>query len=145
MAKQTDQGGDDTSTEQENARQTRHNAKAALINQWGQAIKDVTIRHLRGNVKGEGETQTYPTLSNGETAKPFEVVFITGFASPYDYWWVQFTTPDGATWSCKDNFYCSYSSDDEGTTAEFTLNGDSKNMHVHFLHSSDCDVSINKG
>lgn len=73
--------------------------------------------------------------------------YTTGFGSLCDYWYVQFKDNGGTHWCTGDwlDFYCSITSDDEGGTVKFTLNGGDKELDVDMPESSDCYEGMEKG
>jgi hypothetical protein len=119
-----------------------HPGKARIVNEWGQDVENVTLRHRRGNDPHQQEIKIYPHIPDLGTSEDLDVMFETGVFSPNDYWWVHFTPAGGVPWQCKDDFYCSFRKDDKSAT--LTLRGDSTDMTVKFEVSSGCEVSLHK-
>jgi hypothetical protein len=121
-----------------------HTGKAYVTNNWGITLAEVTLRHRRSNDSSKQEQKTWTQLGPGDrTTDPLSFSYDTGAGSSFDYWWVAFITNGGDTYTCKDNFYCSVSSSDDGTV-EVTLNLDSRSMKLTFSNSSSCSVSLSK-
>ena len=120
---------------------TARSGQARVKNEWGVDLAQITLRHRRGNDPGRQEEQAFYSIPQGSTTPYMAFTYETGAFSPFDYWWVKFMTVGGDSWQCKDNFYCSVSSSDNGKV-DLTLNGDSTDMSVKFSSSSGCTVNI---
>ncbi|WP_299768232.1 hypothetical protein [uncultured Dokdonia sp.] len=112
-----------------------------VLNNWGVSLKELTIRHRRGNDPNEQEEMTYENIPVGGKTEPLRIKYETGIGSANDYWWVKFVTIGNETFQCKDNFYCSISSDDDGEVL-LTLEGDRIDMDVTFNESIGCSVDL---
>jgi hypothetical protein len=125
---------------------TQHKGKAKVVNHWGIDLASLTLRHRRSNNPDLQEEVTWYNVSSGDTTSGMSFIYETGAGSPFDYWWVSFVTINGHTYGCKDNFYCSVSSDDDLSRRSviLTLDGASREMRVDLPTSSDCTVSISK-
>ena len=112
-----------------------------LVNDWGVDLAQVTIRHRRGNDESKQEQYTFHNVEPDAKVGPVPVKYTVGSGSPFDYWWIKFTTQNGAAYTCKSNFYCSISSDDDGTVY-LRVDGSTKKMYVKFSKSSGCNVEL---
>jgi hypothetical protein len=102
---------------------TSHTREAYITNNWGITLPEVTLRHRRSNDASKQEQTTWDLLVPGErVSSPLSFTYETGPFSPYDYWWIKFSTLGGDTYTCKDNFYCSVSASDDGKV-EISLEG----------------------
>lgn len=122
---------------------TDHTGKAYVTNDWGVTLAEFTLRHRRSNDSSQQEMTTWTSIAPGEKVGPLKFKYSTGIASPKDYWWVSFRTHSGEIFTCKDSFYCSVSSDDDGNV-NISVHLDSKSMTVSFSSSSGCRVAIEK-
>lgn len=122
---------------------TDHSGSVYLQNDWGVDIARLTIRHRRSNDPDKQEEQSFYNVAAGAKVGPMAITYTTGAGSPFDYWWVKFATQNGTTFDCKDNFYCSISSDDDGTVT-LRLDGSNSDLYVNFSSSSGCSVSIDQ-
>jgi Up-Regulated in long-lived daf-2 len=121
-----------------------HTGQAYVTNNWGITLAEVTLRHRRSNNSDKQEQKTWRQLGPGDrTSDPLSFSYETGAGSSFDYWWVAFITNGGDTYTCKDNFYCSVSSSDNGIV-QVSLNLDSRSMKLTFSNSSSCTVSLFK-
>jgi hypothetical protein len=120
---------------------TTHHGNAHLTNDWGSDLASVTLRHRRSNDPEKQEEQTWNNVAAGAVLSPLQFTYETGMASPFDYWWVKLVTTGGHTYQCKDNFYCSVSSSDDGEV-QLTLDGAPEELRVSFSESSGCTVSV---
>lgn len=118
---------------------------AVVVNNWDRkGITQVTLRHRYRNSPSEEQQRTWSSLGFGALSDPpLDVIYYTGAFTGYDYWWIQFTDSSGQVWTCKDNFYCYLTADDDGTTLTFTLNGAAEEMIIT-MNSGGCQVSVNK-
>lgn len=112
-----------------------------LVNDWGVDLAQVTIRHRRSNDGSKQEQYTFHNVEPDSTVGPVPVQYTVGSGSPFDYWWVKFTTQNGATFTCKANFYCSIGSEDDGKVY-LRLDGSTKQLYVKFNKSSGCNVDL---
>lgn len=120
---------------------TERTANCVVVNQWGQSISAVTLRHRYANDPSYQQETTWPSLGPGATSTPsLQAIYWTG-ATGHDYWWVQFTDANGKIWSCKQNFYCTLESDDENTTVYFFVNGSSEELQIQMV-SGNCETSL---
>lgn len=122
---------------------TDHQGNVYLQNDWGVDLSQLTIRHRRSNDPKLQEEQSYQLVAAGAKVGPMPITYTTGAGSPFDYWWVKFVTQNGSTFDCKDNFYCSISSDDDGNVT-LRIDGSDTNMYVEFSSSSGCTVDIDE-
>lgn len=122
---------------------TDHQGTVYLQNDWGVDLAQLTIRHRRSNDSNQQEEQSYYGVQAGQNVGPMAITYTTGAASPFDYWWVKFETQNGTTFDCKNDFYCSISSDDDGNVT-LRLDGSDSEMYVQFNSSSGCSVGIVK-
>ncbi|MGE7416257.1 hypothetical protein [Methylobacterium tarhaniae] len=122
---------------------TDHSGIVYLQNDWGVDLAQLTIRHRRSNDPDKQEEQTFYNVVAGDSVGPMAITYTTGAGSPFDYWWVKFVTQNGSTFDCKDNFYCSISSDDDGRVM-LRLDGSDSELYVSFSSSSGCSVSISQ-
>jgi hypothetical protein len=120
---------------------TEHNGSVTFENGWGINLFTVTIRHRQGNSYDRQEERTYEHVQPGETVGPMAIKYTTGVGSPFDYWWIKIQAENGSTYTCKDNFYCYISSDDDGKV-KLRADGASRNLYVTFSKSSGCSVSL---
>jgi Up-Regulated in long-lived daf-2 len=121
---------------------TTRTAYCVVVNQWGEQITQVTLRHRYQNDPNFTEEHTWPSLNQGEqSSPPLKVTYQTGFGAGRDYWWTQFTDAQGFIWTCKQNFYCNLKSEDDGQTIYFFLNGNDENMYIQMI-SPGCWVSL---
>jgi len=126
----------------ESTTSTKKTGTATLTNFWGVNLAQVTLRHRISNERDKEEIYTWYGVEEGATADPpLAINYELGFASGKDYWWVKFVTIGGNEYTCKGNFYCSFSSDDNGKAA-IVLEGDDNEMTVDFSESSGCSVAI---
>jgi hypothetical protein len=120
---------------------TDHVGHVYLQNDWGADLFSVTIRHRRGNDADKQEQQSFNNVPAGAKVGPMEITYTTGAGSPFDYWWIKFQLSNGATYSCKSNFYCYISSSDDGVVL-LRIDGADKDMYVSFSSSSGCYVGL---
>lgn len=122
---------------------TSNTGYAYIENSWGLDIAFVTIRHRRSNDVTKEDISYYQDLKNGsKTENPLVFTYETGAFSAFDYWWINFITVNGDMYNCKDNFYCSVSSNDDGKV-QINLDGSKKEMTVSFSVSGGCYVALN--
>jgi hypothetical protein len=110
---------------------------------WGENLTSLYLRHRRGNDPSRQEQATWLAIWETDRAGPMPFTYETGPASPYDYWYVKFTTTSGQVWYCKDNFYCSVSPSDDGNVW-LRIDGADQLLHVKFSSSSGCTVGLSK-
>jgi hypothetical protein len=119
-------------------------AKAVVRNDWGGRIANVQFRHRYDNDHMDhGE---WRWLDNGASSEAIDVGYWTGFGrTGYDYWWVQFEA-GCFTFTCKDDFYCFLTRDDEGQMVRCRVYIDGKDvkMNVGCPRSSACTVTLSK-
>ena len=117
-------------------------AKAAVKNDWGSEISNVELHHRYDNDhKDDG---SWDSIENGQTGETFDVGYWTGFLrTGYDYWLVKFEA-DGKSWTCKDNFYCFLTGDDQGGTIVCRVykDGGEGKMEVKCPQSSSATVGL---
>lgn len=109
-----------------------------VVNNTGVDITAVTLKHRYDN--DHCDKKTWSQIRSGATAGGLEVGFWTGFLrTGKDYWQIFFSW-SGASYTCKDNFYCFLTKDDVGglVRIELTLS----NMQVVPPTSSSCNVSL---
>lgn len=111
-------------------------------NDWSN-LKHLTVRHLRGNDPGNGETFEFEGVKHGDRLGPLSIQYIVGIGSPFDYWWLEFTTDTGLTFSIKPDFYCYISSNDDGQVL-LRLSSDDRNISVSFSASTGCQVEVSQ-
>lgn len=116
-------------------------AAVYLINDWGVDLAQVTVRHRQGNDATKQDQHTFHNVEPDGTVGPFPARYVVGSGSAYDYWWIKLTTQNGATYTCKSNFYCSISSDDDGKVY-VRVDGSNKQLYVKFSKSSGCQVDL---
>ncbi|MHA7633377.1 hypothetical protein [Corallococcus sp. M7] len=119
---------------------TQQTANAVVVNHWGAAITNVTLRHRYSNNPEYQQQGNWASLAENATSSSFQVIFWTG-AIGHDYWWIQFEDANGKIWQCKQNFYCTLSSPDAGNTLYFFVNGSAEEMQCQFV-STQCNVSL---
>lgn len=123
---------------------TDHKGYVHITNNWGIDITEITLRHRRGNEPGLEESTVIRGFPQGRKIQnALEITYTTGLGSPYDYWWVKFVAVGGGEYTCKDNFYCSISSSDDGHV-DIWLNGDNQTMSVAFSGGDRCSVKLSK-
>lgn len=123
---------------------TVHDGHARMYNGWGEDLASITLRHRRGNDSEKEEMKTWRAVKSATwTPESDELKFKyeTGMGSPYDYWWIKVVTLNNKSYSCKDNFYCSLSSGDDGSV-KITADAAAKEAIVKFSSSSGCDVAL---
>ena len=109
-----------------------------VVNNTGVDITAVTLKHRYDT--DHYDEKTWPQIKSGATAGGLNVGFWTGpLRTGYDYWQIFFSWA-GASYTCKDNFYCFLTKDDVGglVRIELTLS----NMKVVPPKSSYCNVSL---
>jgi len=67
----------------------------------------------------------------------------TSMGSPFDYWCIRIVEVSWNVYECKDDFYCSVSSDDGGEV-EITSQSDSRDFRINFNSSSGCKCGLSK-
>lgn len=120
-----------------------HTGHVKIENKWGTSITSIFLRHRRGNDESKEESTTFINIPNKGVTENMDFTYTTGAASPFDYWWIKFVTLSDDTFTCKNNFYCSVDSDDNGYVT-IKLNGDDEHMYVNFSDSSGCKCSLKK-
>ena len=123
--------------------------RVVVENNWGIGLASIYLRHRIGNEDSSEKEQehTWTNVQNGETTNnPMVVTIETGLFSPRDYWWIKIVDIASNAYACKDNFYCSLTSDDAATNRDVVvkLEGDSKEMKVVPPDSSSASVSLYK-
>jgi hypothetical protein len=124
---------------------TTRTCNAVVVNNWDRnGLRGVTFRHRYRNDPDNEQKRTWDNLPYGVISSPaLDVIYYTGAFTGFDYWWVEFTDSNGQRWTCKDNFYCYLTSDDDGTTVTFSLNGSSERMEIT-MNSGGCYVTVYK-
>ncbi|WP_131821066.1 hypothetical protein [Ensifer sp. LCM 4579] len=113
-----------------------------FVNDWGEGLSLVTVRHRRGNNPHTQEQKTIFNISPGESLKSIlPIIYETGIGAPFDYWWIKFCLKRGGSYTINDNFYSSISHNDDGQVT-LTVDGNDEKLHVTFSASSSCKVSI---
>ncbi|MEU3959416.1 hypothetical protein AB0F42_06295 [Streptomyces buecherae] len=133
-------------TADQQQRRTLHTGYARVYNGWGEDLAQITLRHRRDNDPAKEETKTWRAVKTAEWTPEndkLKFTYETGMGSDYDYWWIKVVTLNNKTYVCKDNFYCSVSSDDDGNV-KVTVDGASKEMVIEFSSSSGCTVSLDE-
>ncbi|NTF21133.1 hypothetical protein G6L37_22285 [Agrobacterium rubi] len=120
---------------------TDHPGLVFLQNDWGSDLYSITIRHRRSNDPNLQEEQTFTNVAAGDQVGPMAITYTTGAGSPFDYWWIKFQLPNGAVYSCKNNFYCYISSSDK-PVVNLRIDGADQNLYVNFSDSSGCSVGL---
>jgi hypothetical protein len=122
-----------------------HTCNAVVVNNWDKnGVTQVTLRHRYRNDPSQQQARTWSTLDFGGISQPpLDIIYYTGAFTGFDYWWIQFTDSSGQVWTCKDNFYCYLTADDDRTTVAFTLNGAAEEMIIT-MNSGGCEVSVYK-
>jgi hypothetical protein len=117
-------------------------ARATVKNDWGSEISIINLKHRYDN--DHYDEHSWPSIDQGASGESFKVGYWTGFGrTGKDYWLITFEA-DGKLWSCKDNFYCFLTSDDENMEVVcrvYQENGNGK-MEVMCPGSSNCTVSL---
>ncbi|MEG4854955.1 hypothetical protein QUB10_29220 [Microcoleus sp. B5-D4] len=124
---------------------TTRTCNGVVINNWDkEGITNVTLRHRYRNDPNQEQSRTWPSLGfGGISLTDLDIIYYTGVGTGYDYWWIQFTDSTGQVWTCKDNFYCYLTADDDGTKVLFALNGAAEQMDIT-MSSGGCYVSVYK-
>ncbi|WP_437313091.1 hypothetical protein [Sorangium sp. So ce385] len=129
------------SADQAEVAATERTASCVVVNNWGEQLTNVTLRHRYRNNPEHQQEMTWPSLSTGAISTALRVQYWTGIGTGFDYWWIQFEDARGKIWSCKQNFYCSLESEDGGHTIYFFLSGAAEEMQIQMI-SSGCEVSL---
>lgn len=133
--------GHESKAGEEGVSSTDHTGYVYLQNDWGVDLFSATIRHRRSNDPNKQEEMSFNNVTAGSKVGPMPITYTTGAGSPFDYWWIKFQLANGATYTCKNNFYCYISSSDDGTVL-LRIDGADKNMYVSFSSSSGCYVGL---
>jgi hypothetical protein len=121
--------------------QIDHTGSVRVLNDWGVDLHSLTVRHRRGNDPELQDERTFYNVLAGQEAGPLSITYTTGIGSPFDYWWVKFTTDTGTNFSMKSDFYCYISASDDGTV-KLRLDAATSEMYVTFSESSGCYVAL---
>lgn len=102
---------------------------------------DITSVHLSHRYDNDHhDERTWPTIAAGGVSDTLNVGFWTGFGrTGKDYWHISFTC-GGATYSCKDNFYCFLTRHDVGHRVRVEVALDC--MRIRCPASSSAEVSL---
>ncbi|MEU9790846.1 hypothetical protein AB0E27_09460 [Streptomyces sparsogenes] len=117
---------------------TNH-AYANIKNNTGITLKRVTLHHQYSDDPDEG--MSWENVAPGATTSDMEVNYNTGFIrTGQDYWWCQYTLPDGSIWVSPGRLLETLHPGDQGTSRTFTITGslfagrsDSMNLHKESL------------
>jgi len=117
---------------------------AYVTNRWGCELKSIFLRHCRGNDESREESITLENVNDIEERKgPLCFTYTTSMGSPFDYWYIRIVEVSGNVYECKDDFYCSVSSDDGGEV-EISLQGNLRDFRINFNSSSGCKCRLSK-
>lgn len=116
-----------------------HTGYFYVINMCDFNLSNVYVRHTQ-----KGVDTTVLTVPNISPLLPYDnepkyFQYATGFGSPYDYWYIEFSTSFGQ-FATKNNFYCSLTSSDTGGVSIIIL--PSMSARMEFSSSSGCKVSL---
>lgn len=115
-------------------------AKAAVKNDFGTEIHNVTLKHRYDN--DHYDKGSWDAIPSGEESSAISVGYWTGFLrTGKDYWWISFEAL-GKIWTCKSNFYCFLREDDDYVRIIVSRDGDNAKMYVDCPVSGDCTVSL---
>ena len=114
-----------------------------LVNNWGGEITSVKLNHRYDD--DHHDNHEWASLADGAEGTGMQAGYWTGpLRTGKDYWQVSFNA-DGNAYACKNNFYCSLTSDDaeSGRAVVVTIKaaGD-LTFHVAPPVSSSCNVSL---
>ena len=97
-------------------------ARACIENDTGVTLTNVTLHHRYSD--DPDEEQTWPDVGPGATTGTMDVHYNTGVIRyGQDYWWAQYTLPDGSVWVSPTTVIATLSSGDQGKTQTFTITG----------------------
>lgn len=112
-----------------------------VVNISGQTFKKITVRHRIGNNPNAiTAEETFYDLKDHHVSNVVDFVYLTGFATPYDYWFIDLELISGYKYKTKDNFYCSVSHTDNGMVT-IAIYSDLE-AHFTFSKSSGCKVHL---
>lgn len=110
-------------------------------NLTGQTLKKLYVRHRIGNHESSmNEHARFENVEYWDSTKGTKFRYQTGFATPYDYWYIEIELENGYVYATKDDFYCSVSSNDNGL-AFITIHEDLQARFI-FSSSSGCRVHL---
>lgn len=99
-----------------------NSAYARIQNNSGIPLKSVSLFHQYSDDPDEGHT--WSDVAPGVATPTMTVGYNTGFIrTGQDYWWVQYTLPDGSVWVSPGTLVETLHPDDQGTTKTFTITG----------------------
>ncbi len=99
-----------------------NSALARIQNDSGVSLKSVTLHHQYSDDPDQG--MNWHDVAPGATTSTMTVGYNTGFIrTGQDYWWVQYTLPDGSTWVSPGKLMETLHGDDDGTTKTFIITG----------------------
>ncbi|RZK24860.1 MAG: hypothetical protein EOO63_16840 [Hymenobacter sp.] len=120
---------------------SQRTCKVCIENNFGAAVRNVSLRHRMHNEETGEEYVTAKGLQNNSRSNEVTIHYMTGIGSGFDYWYVRFEDQNGQAYQCKDSFYCNLTSADEGNVVVAALSSAELKLAIP---SGNCSVSLSK-
>lgn len=114
-----------------------------LNNKWGSALLEVHIRHRRANDPMREESESFYCLPANEKTPPMQFTYEVN-GTPFDYWWIKFTTISGLEYqTSKDNYWSNITDQDDGNV-EIRIDPGTCKMYLTYSKSFGSSQSLKK-